>query len=493
MKVFALFLSALTIVAFMGGCDEGVNMMKPVMEDHTAPEPPMEPEAKPPVDPGMVGDMKKPEEPTTPDQDLEPPAVTEVTYYTDQQLTTELTGTVEEGTTIYTKIIFSEPMQYVVSDNKNARPVISLVIESKATRFQVKPHDASEKNFKSGDCKPLGNNTDEFICKYTTQADDDGVFAIQVDSINADKSGNTLTTDYISDATLILQPTEIQEIGEPDPDDQPVRPGESALSEEEAREKAYGIARELYPLYVEARRTGRRELYEKRNTAFKEKTGLEFVPLVRALGKIQRQEDPTAKEFYAMGENSPMQMIAEYLYLFYRYPEKTEAELLELFRQAARNGATTVDREQVKLLFEEPPDPLYEEAKRISERLFHIYNDLWKKELENPSPDFSTTVSEAFVEETGIAWFTSTLVFDHLPDRYLLEHPEDKEYLEIVRTYGEQAKILVTEFLYVIFSHPEENVLWVLLDPHFREHVRNKDLFDETRIQNGEYVEEEYY
>ena len=98
------------------------------------------------------------------------------------------------------------------------------------------------------------------------------------------------------------------------------------------------------------------------------------------------------------------------------------------------------------------------------------------------------------MEETGIAWFTSTLVFDHLPDWYLLEHPEDKEYLKIVRAYGGQAKILVTEFLYVIFSHPEENVLWVLLDPHFREHVRNKDLFDETRIQNGEYVvEEEYY
>ena len=269
-----------------------------------------------------MGGMKKPEEPTTPDQDLEPPAVTEVAYYTDQQLTTELTGTVEEGTTIYTKIIFSEPMQFVVSDNKNARPVISFVIESKAARFQVKPHDTSEKNFKSGDCKPLGNSTNEFICKYTTQADDDGVFAIQVDSVNADKSGNTLTTDYISDATLILQPAEIQEMGEPDPDDQPVRPGESALSEEEAREKAHGIARELYPLYVEARRT---EKYEKFDTEFKAKTGLEALHLQKTLGKIQRQEDPTAKEFYEMGKDSPMQMIAEYLYLFYRYPEKNRS------------------------------------------------------------------------------------------------------------------------------------------------------------------------
>ena len=59
MKVFALFLSVLMIVAFIGGCDEGMDMMKPAMEDHTAPKSPMEPEAKPPVDPRDDGWYEK--------------------------------------------------------------------------------------------------------------------------------------------------------------------------------------------------------------------------------------------------------------------------------------------------------------------------------------------------------------------------------------------------------------------------------------------------
>ena len=116
MKFFALFLSVLMIVTFIvGGCDEGMDMMKPAMEDHTAPDPeeptkPEPPKEKPPVDSGMMGEVKKPEEPVTPDPEPEPPEelpmVTEVTHYANQKLTDELTGTIEEGTTIYTKVVF---------------------------------------------------------------------------------------------------------------------------------------------------------------------------------------------------------------------------------------------------------------------------------------------------------------------------------------------------------------------------------------------------
>lgn len=123
MRVFALFLSVLTIVVFMGGCDEGMDMMKPAMEDHAAPESPEEPtKPEPPVDPGMVGEVKMPEEPSEPDPEPpeELPMVTEVTHYTNQQLTDDLTGTVEEGTTIYTKVVFSKPMQHIVSDGEDA-------------------------------------------------------------------------------------------------------------------------------------------------------------------------------------------------------------------------------------------------------------------------------------------------------------------------------------------------------------------------------------
>lgn len=90
-----------------------------------------------------------------------------------------------------------------------------------ATRYMIKPRGASGENFKSGDCKPRGDNTVKFICKYTTQANDDGVFAIQVGNASADKDGNTLAADYTGDTTLTLMPAEIPEIEEePDPTEQ---------------------------------------------------------------------------------------------------------------------------------------------------------------------------------------------------------------------------------------------------------------------------------
>ena len=75
MKIFALFLSVLAIVIFVGGCDEGMDMVGPVVEDHTVKEPtePEPPEEKPPIDSGMMGDMKKPEEPVTPEPEPEIP------------------------------------------------------------------------------------------------------------------------------------------------------------------------------------------------------------------------------------------------------------------------------------------------------------------------------------------------------------------------------------------------------------------------------------
>ena len=225
MKINLLMLTIVLVgfsVAFIGGCDEGMDMMKPAMEDHTAPDPeeptkPEPPKEKPPVDSGMMGEVKKPEEPVTPDPEPpeELPMVTEVTHYANQKLTDELTGTIEEGTTIYTKVVFSKPMQHIVSDGEDARPVISFLINDTVTRYRVKPHGASGKDYITGDCKPRGNSTVKFICKYTAQAEDDGVFAVQIGNASADKDGNTLAADYLSDMTLTLMPTEMPEMEEP--------------------------------------------------------------------------------------------------------------------------------------------------------------------------------------------------------------------------------------------------------------------------------------
>ena len=230
MKIFALLVTIVFSGMLLGGCDEEMDMMKPVMEDHAAPDPeeptkPEPPKEKPPVDSGMMGEVKKPEEPVTPDPEPEPPEelpmVTKVTHYANQQLTNELTDTIEEGTTIYTKVVFSKPMQHIVSDGEDARPVISFLINDTVTRYRVKPHGASGKDYITGDCKPRGNSTVKFICKYTAQAEDDGVFAVQIGNASADKDGNTLAADYLSDITLTLMPTEMPEIiEEPDPIEQ---------------------------------------------------------------------------------------------------------------------------------------------------------------------------------------------------------------------------------------------------------------------------------
>ena len=44
--------------------------------------------------------------------DATPPTVTEVGFYSDWQLKKRITGVVESGDTVYTKVVFSEPMTY---------------------------------------------------------------------------------------------------------------------------------------------------------------------------------------------------------------------------------------------------------------------------------------------------------------------------------------------------------------------------------------------
>ena len=166
-----------------------------------------------------VGKMKKPEHTDAPAAPQMPgmgtPSVTEVGYYRDAKLTKPLTGTVKQGKTIYTKVVFSEPMKHIASDEKNARPILSFVIDGKATRYRVKPHKASGENFQSDDGKPLGKGTDDYICKYTVQSDDAGTFTLKVGKSSMDADGNTLANTYTHETTLQLgqqEPPEVTEV-----------------------------------------------------------------------------------------------------------------------------------------------------------------------------------------------------------------------------------------------------------------------------------------
>ena len=120
------------------GCDDATTMVKPAIEDRT-----VAPESEP-QEVGMVSQMKEepvavvvveeteevpepvaePESVEVTEMVVTPPRVLEVAYYSDWQLTQPLTGAIRLGTTIYTKVVFSEPMQHVVSDGADALPAL---------------------------------------------------------------------------------------------------------------------------------------------------------------------------------------------------------------------------------------------------------------------------------------------------------------------------------------------------------------------------------
>ena len=176
-------------IAFIG-CDETGQMIKPIVSEEPADTPP----------PTTVGDVKQPEEPTdveeptkptepTPPADTTPPMVVDVAWYSDWQLTQAIADDVRPGDTIYTVVVFSEPMLHSVADDDTARPALSIVIDGVATRYRVA---ASGNTFASGSTKPLHGNTGNFVCKYTIPADASGTIALRVGGATADLAGNTV-------------------------------------------------------------------------------------------------------------------------------------------------------------------------------------------------------------------------------------------------------------------------------------------------------------
>ena len=145
-----------------------------------------------------VGEMKTPETAPGAPQLAVPagtPTVTSVGYYSDWQLTKPI-KTAVSGDTIYTKVVFSEPMRHIVADDQTARPVLYYRIDGKLTRYRVAAHGASGDNFQSRDAKPKDAGTTTFICKYTVQADALGKFTLSVGKLSTDTEGNTLAAFY---------------------------------------------------------------------------------------------------------------------------------------------------------------------------------------------------------------------------------------------------------------------------------------------------------
>ena len=74
---------------------------------------------------GTLGVLKMPEViPAAPSAPQTGFYVKEVGYYADWKLTKALTGTVEPGTKVFVKIVFSEPTRFVPADDDSARPIL---------------------------------------------------------------------------------------------------------------------------------------------------------------------------------------------------------------------------------------------------------------------------------------------------------------------------------------------------------------------------------
>ena len=133
------------------------------------------------------------------------PTVQSVGYYSDWKLTKELTGFVKPGKTIFIKVVFSEPMKHRVADDNDARPILYYRVGKERHRFKVAKHGARDEDFVSGDAKPFGSGTDDFVCKYTVPKDVDGEkFRIEIGRYSADLDGNKLPAFYTHTEELQL-------------------------------------------------------------------------------------------------------------------------------------------------------------------------------------------------------------------------------------------------------------------------------------------------
>ena len=205
MKNLLLFIASVGAVLLLG-CGEEDTESSPLKSES--------------VQDNLLGEIKRLEVRNTPAAPQMPgigsPTVTEVGYYRDLRLSKPITGTVEPGTTVYTKVVFSEPMRHIASDEKDTRPILSFVIDGRAVRYRMKQRGTSGKNLQSGDSKPRNKKKDQFLCKYTVQADDEGPFTLKVGKSSTDTDGNKLAKTYVHDTVLQLgqqMPPEVTEVG----------------------------------------------------------------------------------------------------------------------------------------------------------------------------------------------------------------------------------------------------------------------------------------
>ena len=162
---------------------------------------------------GMLADAKYPDAvAAAPSLPAGTPSVKEVSFYHDWKLTKPVTAPVSVGEQIFIHLTFSEPMKHVVSDGKEARPILYYKRAGKGeelVRFKMAAHGAGGEDFVSGDAKPYQSGTDDYLCKYTVVPEDAGKgVAFMVGRWSADLQGTLLSAFYRHGVPLeVAKPT----------------------------------------------------------------------------------------------------------------------------------------------------------------------------------------------------------------------------------------------------------------------------------------------
>ena len=129
------------------------------------------------------------------------------------------------GTTVYTKVVFSEPVAHWETDTPTARPEIFYKVgNGTPARFDVVGDEALPA---SGDCKRRvpGDNT-EYLCLYTVTRNDKGAFTFEVGTRTRDLDNYAMEQRYTHATIVELGPNQPPKIGRAIPN-QSARAGET--------------------------------------------------------------------------------------------------------------------------------------------------------------------------------------------------------------------------------------------------------------------------
>ena len=224
-------------VMLIAGCDETQTMIKPVVEGHTVtPENTQEITKVSQMKDQAIVEETPPESTDTEvaeppietveePADTAPPAVVEISYYSNGGLTKPLTGSIPAGKRVFTKVEFANDVAYIPGNDASAFPDIRYVINGTErryeTQFNVLPIETRGANIKEGDCKPIGGRTRIFLCKnIIIERHSGSEFSVNVGGVPFD------------DTTLMIEPPPSRAVATvPDPmvpDIEPIpeQPGE---------------------------------------------------------------------------------------------------------------------------------------------------------------------------------------------------------------------------------------------------------------------------